>query len=264
MSDTTFVNGTVVEAAWLNDVNDLVYSGNFPTAGQDVTVPDLIVTGTTVLTGSLTANGNVVLGNASGDTLTVAPNAVTWSNNPTHSGNHTFTGALDVQNNVTLGSAGNATLDHSQGRFHVTNGGLVYGNAIHNNVTSPTGTTNQPVGASGTYTPIALAVTNVASVTGATMKWIRTGNVVSFSGGVTIDPISGNTLTSISFSLPIASVFASSADAHGVAQRMGSGVTSLGGYITANITDNILHLHFNGDADADSRGWYFVGSYVVL
>lgn len=44
------------------------------------------------LTGNLTVEGNTTLGNASGDTLTVAPNAVTWSNNPTHSGNHTWSG----------------------------------------------------------------------------------------------------------------------------------------------------------------------------
>lgn len=46
--------------------------------------------------GNVTINGNTVIGNASGDTLTVAPNAVTWSGNPTHSGNHTFSGAVTL------------------------------------------------------------------------------------------------------------------------------------------------------------------------
>lgn len=69
-------------------------------SGSTVTVTgDLAVTGSLALTsvtlsGNLTVNGNTTLGNAAGDTLTIAPNAVTWSNNPTHSGNHTFSGRI--------------------------------------------------------------------------------------------------------------------------------------------------------------------------
>lgn len=68
------------------------------------------------LTGNLSVQGNTTIGNASGDTLTVAPNAVTWSNNPTHSGNHTFGGTLiavgnaALNSNVTLGDASGDTL----------------------------------------------------------------------------------------------------------------------------------------------------------
>ncbi len=45
---------------------------------------------------NVSLTGNVALGNASSDTLTIAPNAVTWSNNPTHSANHTFSGNVTV------------------------------------------------------------------------------------------------------------------------------------------------------------------------
>jgi hypothetical protein len=44
--------------------------------------------------GNLTVTGNTVLGDQAADTLTISSNAVTWSNNPTHSGNHTFSGNL--------------------------------------------------------------------------------------------------------------------------------------------------------------------------
>lgn len=39
---------------------------------------------------NLTAQGDVTLGNAGGDALSIAAANVTWSNNPTHSGDHTF------------------------------------------------------------------------------------------------------------------------------------------------------------------------------
>ncbi len=71
----------------------------------------LSISGTTVTAGgNLTVNGNTVLGDAGTDTLTIAPNAVTWSNNPTHSGNHTFSGNLTVNGNAVLGDAGADTL----------------------------------------------------------------------------------------------------------------------------------------------------------
>lgn len=56
------------------------------------------------ISGNITFGGNVVIGDAAGDTLTVAPSAVTWSNNPTHSGNHTFSGNVTVQGNTTIGN----------------------------------------------------------------------------------------------------------------------------------------------------------------
>jgi hypothetical protein len=55
-------------------------------------------------------NGNVAIGNAGTDTLTIAPSAVTWSNNPTHSGNHTFSGNVTVNGNTTIGNATSDTL----------------------------------------------------------------------------------------------------------------------------------------------------------
>lgn len=54
---------------------------------------------------NVTLNGNTTVGDASSDTLTIAPNAVTWSNDPTHSGNHTFSGNVSTQGNTTVGDA---------------------------------------------------------------------------------------------------------------------------------------------------------------
>jgi hypothetical protein len=62
------------------------------------------------LTGNLSVEGNTTLGNAAGDTLTINPSAVTWSNNPTHSGNHTFSGNVTIGGNATIGDAAGDTL----------------------------------------------------------------------------------------------------------------------------------------------------------
>lgn len=75
--------------------------------GKTWAVPDPIGS-TTPAAGTftnLTVNGNTTIGDSSSDTFTINPNAVTWSNNPTHSGNHTFSGNTSLNGNVTLGDS---------------------------------------------------------------------------------------------------------------------------------------------------------------
>lgn len=71
--------------------------------------------------GNLTIKGNTALGDASGDTLTVAPNAVTWSNNPTHSGNHTFSGNVSIGGNTTLGDASGDSITFNADAWTLSN-----------------------------------------------------------------------------------------------------------------------------------------------
>jgi hypothetical protein len=54
---------------------------------------------------NLTSTGNTTLGDSSGDTLTIYPSAVTWSSNPTHTGNHTFSGNVSVSGTTTIGDS---------------------------------------------------------------------------------------------------------------------------------------------------------------
>lgn len=65
--------------------------------------------GTVTVTGAFTANGNTTIGNAAGDTLTIAPSAVTWSGNPTHSGNHTFSGSMTLSSTSAAMLVGEST-----------------------------------------------------------------------------------------------------------------------------------------------------------
>lgn len=81
-----------------------------------LSMTSLTLSGALTVGGTATLNGNTVIGNAAGDTLTIAPSAVTWSNNPTHSGIHTFSsnvrvggsthGQLGVRQNGVYGGAG--------------------------------------------------------------------------------------------------------------------------------------------------------------
>lgn len=69
------------------------------------TIDNAIIGGSTPAAGTfttLTALGNVQLGDNSADTLTIYPSAITWSANPTHSANHTFSGDISIGGSLTL------------------------------------------------------------------------------------------------------------------------------------------------------------------
>lgn len=101
--DTLTINGTAVSIPNnLNiDSNTLFVDATNNRVGIGTASPTNALT----VAGNFNVTGNTTLGDASTDTLTVHPNAVTWSNNPTHSGNHTFSGNVTVQGNTTLGDA---------------------------------------------------------------------------------------------------------------------------------------------------------------
>jgi hypothetical protein len=89
----------------------------------------------------------------------------------------------------------------------------------------------QQVTASGTYTPTWTGLVNVTSVTAFSCQYMRVGDTVTVSGWVTIDPVSDNTPTSLSFSLPINSNTATVNFLNGTGVTQGGGAAaSLSGY----------------------------------
>jgi hypothetical protein len=89
----------------------------------------------------------------------------------------------------------------------------------------------QQVTASGTYTPTWTGLANVTSVTAFSCQYMRVGDTVTVSGWVTIDPVSDNTATSLSFSLPINSNTSSVNFLNGTGVTQGGGAAaSLSGY----------------------------------
>ena len=106
-------------------VASLTVTGSLTATAVNFTFNDLTINGAALF------NGNVTLGDAVGDSLTVNPNAVTWAGNPTHSGNHTLSGNLTVQGSATLNGA--VTLGDAAGDALTVNGNAVTwaGNPTH-------------------------------------------------------------------------------------------------------------------------------------
>lgn len=76
--------------------------------------------------GNLLVSGNTTLGDAAGDALTIIPNAVTWTNNPTHSGNHVFSGNVNVQGaSSQIGNQTTDVVDLANGTLHTDGAGKV-------------------------------------------------------------------------------------------------------------------------------------------
>lgn len=86
----------------------------------------LYCSGNININGNLTTDGNTTLGDAAGDALTIAPNTVTWTNNPTHSGNHIFNGNVTVKGASQQYGDGTAdVIDIANGTIHTDGGGKV-------------------------------------------------------------------------------------------------------------------------------------------
>lgn len=83
-------NSGLIGNSWTFNGANYTWSGNPTHSGNHTFAGSLTVAG------AATFNGNMLLGNASTDTLTIAPANVTWSNDPVHTGTHTFAGRLNA------------------------------------------------------------------------------------------------------------------------------------------------------------------------
>lgn len=153
-------------------------------------------------------------------------------------------------------------------RFVITTDGRLYGDALHNNAGSNTGTANQYI-LSGTYTPTLTNTTNVASssfTNSPPAKWTRVGNVVTVSGHVSVQATSGAAaLTALGISVPIASNFAIFEDLSGTAsdgnQSAGTANSSAG--LQADVANDRATLYYRAN-NTNTSIFAFIFSYTVL
>ena len=132
-----------------------------------------------------------------------------------------------------------------------TDDGLVIGNG-----------SGQWIVQSGKFTPTATGILNVAATTAGEMKWSRIGNIVTVSGGITVDPTAAaGAQTIVQLDLPIASNFGASADAAGVCSSQN--VTSESGAIYADAATDTLRISFNALSLANHAQSY-VAQYEVI
>lgn len=126
-----------------------------------------------------------------------------------------FSTGIDNSDSDTFKISSNAT--PGSGSFlAVTTDGRVYGNALHNNAGSLTGTVNQYLASANATALTLTTVANVTAVGAGDCIFIRLGNVVVVFGEGSADvTAAANTLTTVGVSLPIASNIANTADAYG-------------------------------------------------
>lgn len=134
-------------------------------------------------------------------------------------------------------------------RLRLWSDGRLSGKGLHNTGTV-TGTTDQFI-ASGTYTPLLTAVTNVESATADVWQWLRVGNVGTVSGALNIDPASAASVT-LGFSLPIASDFTSATQLGGTYFALNQ--STGGGLCRADAVNNRGELVFVAPFSTNSPG----------
>lgn len=135
----------------------------------------------------------------------------------------------------------------------------VYGTALHNNSSSPTGTASQYI-ASGTYTPTLTSVTNVAASTAFQCQWMRVGNVVTVSGRVSVDPTAAGA-TILGISLPLASNLGAIEDCAGVA--FANAVAGQGAAIWGDATNDRASMEWVA-IDVTNQGMSFIFTYEII
>lgn len=115
---------------------------------------------------------------------------------------------------------------------------------------------------SGTYTPTLFNTTNMAASTAHVCQWGRSGNFITVSGRVDIDPTANSVSTVLGMSLPFASDFSSAVNLGGTGFSVS--VFGLGGAFRADATNKRAALEFIAAASNANTTWYFNFSYRII
>lgn len=145
--------------------------------------------------------------------------------------------------------------------------GRLYGLSLHNNVGAVTGTTNQYV-ASGTYTPTMTNFANCSSATASGVwKWMRVGNVVTFSGNFSVTITTSSLVTQVGVSLPIPSNLTGANDLTGAVSNLNAGTTlASAAFCNGDGTNDRANVQFSAGASGGGANliFYVVAQYEVL
>ena len=145
--------------------------------------------------------------------------------------------------------------------------GRLYGLSLHNNVGAVTGTTNQYV-ASGTYTPTMTNFANCSSATASGVwKWMRVGNVVTFSGNFSVTITTSSLVTQVGVSLPIPSNLTGANDLTGAVSNLNAGTTLVSAaFCNGDGTNDRANVQFSAGVSGGGANliFYVVAQYEVL
>jgi len=146
------------------------------------------------------------------------------------------------------------TYDDGANKLQVNGDARVYGNVVANNLSS------------GTYSPTISGESNVTSVSASTAQYMRVGNVVTVSGRITATP--SNTTGAFLFymTIPVASSFASEAQAGGVASKGNdqTPATACVGAISAEGSGTKVLMTFSPSPTSTSGIFFYSFTYQIL
>ena len=137
---------------------------------------------------------------------------------------------------------------------------VIRGNDFHNSAAAQGSASQQDI-RSGTYTPSATSITNIASSTSRKSNWSRVGTIVTVAGTETLTTTS-NGLTELGLSLPVPSNFGTTYEASGNA--VSNITTAHYGVIFANVANNYVILQFDHSGAAGESDFHYTYSYEVI
>jgi len=226
-----------------------VFFGATATENWSATACGTSLSFTTTANGTVTGDATLVLQGTQAKVAdgTAAAPPVTFITDPDSGGPHRIgTNHIGFGTNATLALG----IDASQ---------HIYGKALHNNASSPTGTSLQFI-ASGTYTPTLTNTTNVAASTAFQCQWMRVGNVVTVSGRVSVDPTAAGA-TVLGISLPLASNIGAVEDCAGTA--FANAVAGQGAAIWGDATNDRASMEWVA-VDLTNQGMSFTFTYEII
>jgi hypothetical protein len=227
-------------------------------------------TGIVVLSGSTSGAVTIAPQNTAGTYNFNLPTSAGTSGQPLLSGG----GGSTAQTYGTLGvGAGGLgiTSTPSNGQIPIGNGtNYTAANITSSNssisITNGSGTINiqtAVVTASGTYTPTATAVTNVAAITvNGTFQYMRVGDVVTVSGSLDIDPTAVGT-TTLRFTLPVASGFATAYQLGGTGAANPGSAELNPAVLSSNASANEADMNFAA-IGISSQTWWVHFTYSIV
>lgn len=173
-----------------------------------------------------------------------------------------FQGAVTVSHNATSGSSFQGIMLEGGANFSAAANDQL---TLQYDVTSAKWHEIARVSSGSTYTPTITGIANAAATSPTAFQYVRVGNVVTVSGGMTIDPTSASTSTRIGISLPIASNFAIPGNLAGYGSSMLSAtVPGPGGPIFGDATNDRAEYCFTSDGTAANISHYFHFTYLVI
>lgn len=117
-------------------------------------------------------------------------------------------------------------------------------------------------GQSGTYLPTFTNVANVATFgTVSDATWCRTGNAITVSGRVSIDPTAASVNTQFRMTLPVASALSLFTDVGGTCNAKDSASISIA--ICADTVNDEANFQYINTADTANREFAYIYQYIV-